>query len=351
MIYGTNRTASLGNISVGVDSRYFGEGAFAYAQECAQDELAMFEAAIKSDIDEAILTREGYVGESAELVALNENFITSAMEKVKKMMKKLIAWIESVMRSAFAKLTQLVVRDNGKFCKIARKQIMKMKNSSKFEYNGKAVDAGALEEAVDDIFATYDGLENKFSDNAKINIKDFEDAEKKMDDLSLSDLTDKVVIEVDDKPLSFINDQLSFLEKHAKKNMQDLKKAYDKAKKGANKIYNDAVKAENKLKSDAKEEEKTAASDCTKAAAIFKQCTQKACSMALQLLTKAIKAARSAVSKAMGATPKNESFISAELIDAMNESVLLEYDEALEEMSEGGDCEDTDEDILDDDED
>lgn len=73
MIYSTNRTASLGEITCDVNESYFGIGAMSFMEESAQDELAIFEAAIKSDIDEVM------IGESAtELAALNEGFVQTA---------------------------------------------------------------------------------------------------------------------------------------------------------------------------------------------------------------------------------------------------------------------------------
>ena len=73
MIYSTNRTSSLGEQSIDVNESYFGIGAQSFYQESAQDELSIFESAIKSDIDEVL------IGESAsELQALNEGFVAKA---------------------------------------------------------------------------------------------------------------------------------------------------------------------------------------------------------------------------------------------------------------------------------
>ena len=134
MIYSTNRTASLGEITVDVNESYFGAGALDFMQENAQDELALFEAAIKSDIDEVL------IGEStSELEALNEGFIQNASNKIKEMMRKFIEWLKAVTRSAIAKLSQLLVRDNAKFVKIAKKKIQTMPNPGKFKYSGKGL--------------------------------------------------------------------------------------------------------------------------------------------------------------------------------------------------------------------
>ena len=55
MIYSTNRTASLGDttIEVDVNKSYFGAGSLVFMQEAAEDELALFENAITSIINNA----------------------------------------------------------------------------------------------------------------------------------------------------------------------------------------------------------------------------------------------------------------------------------------------------------
>lgn len=348
MIYSTNRTTSLGEMTIDVNESYFGAGAFTFMQECAQDELAMFETAIKSDIDEAIIGESSY-----ELTALNEGFVEKAMTKIKELMKKFMAWIEAVTRSAIAKLSQLLVRDNGKFVKIARKQLAKMKNMDKFKFKGKYLKIAG---SVSNLEKETDMADELFAITKKeiVTETDVEKAEKIKEDinkLSVSDFMEAVTGETEDGGIDLIKKHINSLESYDKKELKKIRDRAKKSKDEAAKILKDAQDTERKLKDDAKDDIKNSAANKVKVASIFKECNQKVISYELSCLKGMIKVCRSVVSKAMGASPKNEGFeVDVELIDAMNEAVLLEYDEALEEMSEAGEVADTDEDILDDEE-
>lgn len=346
MIYSTNRTASLGEITCDVNESYFGIGAMSFLEEAAQDELAIFEAAIKSDIDEVM------IGESAdELSALNEGFVQTAAKKVKEMMKKFIEWIAAVTRSAFAKLSQLVVRDNAKFAAMAKKQIIKMKNKDKFKFNGKYIKS--FSDSVSTVSTLEQGLKGlatKLS-SGSITEGDKDMIEKLKDDvmkLSVSEAMKEVVAEAKDEGLSVIESQIKILESHGKSAMQALKKDMDKSRKEAADIASKASKDEK----NAKDEEKEAAAIKVQGAAAYKVAMQKIISFKMAFIKSQLKVARAAVAKAMGATPKNEGVeYDEELTMAMIESADFEYDEALEEMSEGKDCDcDSEDDSNDDDE-
>lgn len=328
MIYSTNRTASLGDMTIDVNESYFGAGALTCFEEAAQDELDIFENAIKSDIDEVM------IGESAdELTALNEGFVQSALDKIKELMKKFMEWLEAVSRSAIAKLTQLVVRDNGKFCKIARKQIAKMKNQGKFEAKGTVLKAFDMEKIT---AAVESGIKDK-------------------DSVTVSDVI-KSLTETDATiTLTVVEDHLKFLENFDSKVMSKLRKTVKEEKKAAAKVVKDA---ESKLKSIKSDDEagRTAAQKELEDAKKFKEKAQKTISMSLSIIKQMIKIARAVVAKAMGATPKNEAYgwDDEDLATAMLEAMDYEYDEALEEMSEAckkegcDDCDSDDDDDLDD---
>lgn len=331
MIFSTNRTTSLSDdIAVDVNESYFGAGAFTFAEECAQDELAIFENAIKSDIDEVL------IGESAtELQALNEGFVQSAINKIKELMKKFIAWLESVSRSAIAKLSQLLVRDNKHFCKIARRQIAKMKNQGKFKAEGTIINFSDAESALDDLYDMADP-----------------DGDIKDDMPSLSDIIEKVTTKNADINLNTVSDHLKFLEALDSKALGKIRKEVKKEKADAAKVLKKAEEKLNKVKDDDAAGKEAAQKEVEKAAK-FKETAQKALTLSLQVIKKLIKIARAVVAKAMGASPKNEAYgwDDEDLATAMLESMELEYDEALEEMSEAKDCSDDDDDDLDDDED
>lgn len=356
MIYSTNRTTSLGNITVDVNESYFGAGMLDFMQENAQDELALFEAAIKSDIDEVL------IGESAyELEALNENFIQSAAQKIKEMMKKFIEWLKSVTRSALAKLTQLLVRDNAEFVKKAKKAIINMKNPDKFKYSGKAI---KLDIDMSDLEKTADKEENLYAkakdaktevdlDNIKSDIEKLVEEYNKDENDLRKGFDEECVEEVDlegKAALDCVNNHIKLLEDLSKKNIQKIKKSMKEMESKANKLAKDAEKAE-KNYSGKDELQKKRLAVMAQAAAAYRDICQKLVSDSLYIIKQTSKISRAVVTKAMGATPKNEGFeYSEELIDAMIETANYEYDEALEEMSEAKKSDDYVDDDIDDDE-
>lgn len=352
MIFNTNRTASLNDdIVVDVNESYFGAGSLDYMQENAQDELALFEAAIKSDIDECL------IGESAEeLAALNEGFVQTAANKIKEMMRKFIEWLKSVTRSIIAKMSQLVLRDNDKFVKQARKMLVKMSNKSDFKYSGKALNISALNtdhkeeaDARDKFNALYEkakeAKEQSTIDSIKSELESAKEAFKNAD--MRKDFDEKVLIDVTDKDLNFVESHLKVLEDYGKKDLGKIKKEIKEAESKAKKI---AKSAEDKSKKfsgeDAVEKARLALmADC---AAAYRSAAQDFTKDALYILKKTISVARAVVTKGMGATPKHEGVeYTEELIQAMIEASEFELDEALEEMSEAKECKSEEDDIED----
>ena len=344
MIYSTNRTSSLGGSNlneIDVNESYFGIGAQDFYQECAQDELSIFEMAIKSDIDEAL------IGESSsELEALNEGFFESAKKKIIEMMEKFKAWIAAVTRSAFAKLYALLVRDNEKFVKMAEKQIAKMPNRDKFKYSGKVVEHGA-DKALDDWATKIDGLA-KAADNHEITmdkaenlIKECENAKK-----SLDDAVKECTADVKDAGTDVVKDQINQLKTLSKKDLKDTK---DKLKKDINTANTIIKNIKSEKEPDGKDEKlKDNFAARSKLASAYKLNAQELLKVEMSLLKTLAKIARKPVAKAMGATPKNEGVeFDEELNDALIEAAEYEYDNALEEMSEG--CKNEESDDVDDD--
>ena len=365
MIYSTNRSMSIGDIDVDVNESYFGAGALNFMQENAQDELALFESAIKTDIDEV------FIGESAyELEALHENFVERTINKIKEIVKKFIEWLRGVTRSAIAKLSQLLVRDNKNFCKIARRQIAKMRNGSKFEYSGKTLNFAKLPEFVDAEKVTAEKkLENNDSIYTRLsNAKKMEELTPIEEDLnrekensskttSLEDSFDKECVNEDGeiKGIDPVKQYIEYLEgmdsKYLKKLKAKLKsaerKAKEKEKRAERAVKNDKSKDDEASKFKTKQ-----LSLMAEALTFEREETQALVKSVLYAIKQSCKIARAVVAKAMGASPKNEGFeYTPELVQAMIESADWDYDEALEEMSEASDVDDIDDEFDDDDED
>lgn len=356
MIYSTNRTASLGYITGDVNESYFGAGAFNFMQENAQDELALFEAAIKSDIDEVL------IGESAyELEALNENFVENAVNKIKEMMKKFIEWLKSVTRSAVAKLSQLLVRDNAKFVKIAEKQIKSMRTMSKFKYSGKGLVLSYFNKEIIEIpevepyyaQAAKEGVTETDLDRISNDIKHTLEEFKKV---SMRDFfNDNCVKEYTDQNIDFVMGHIEILKSMDKKKLsklrKDMKEMESKAKKLAREAESKSRNYEEKDTAESKLKKKQLAV-MAEAASASKDFWQTFVADSLYTIKQQSKIARAVVAKAMGASPKNEAYgyDDEALIQAMIEAADYEYDEALEEMSEAKECDDIDDDFDDDDE-
>ena len=326
MIYSTNRTTSLGDMSIDVNESYFGAGALSFMQENAQDELALFEAAIKSDIDEVI------IGESAseELAALNEGFVQNAANRINEMMNKFIEWIKSVMRSAVAKLSNLLVRDNAQFIKTAKRRISTMPNPKKFKYSGKALEMSEVKESNGkDQLSIVEGLKGFYEKASTATSKD-----------DLENISKEVSDKVDAFKENDVRKALKFLEDKSKKQLVEVKKNMATMETNAKKLAKEAERKSKNYKGE-DELERTKLAVMAEAAAAYRNCCQLYVKDTLYILSQQIKIARAVVTRAMGASPKNEGVeYTEELIDAMIETANYEYDEALEEMSEGKDCDD-----------
>lgn len=346
MIYSTNRTASLGEVAVDVNESYFGAGALSFMQENAQDELALFESAIKSDIDEVL------IGESAaELEALNESFVENAANKIAAMMKKFIEWLRSVLRSAVAKMSQILVRDNGKFCKVARKQIAHTPNT--FKYTGKGLVFGNISNTENsnkpDSSALYARAE-KAASKAEIEKIEAElrEAEEEFDKNNLrTKFNEDCVESVEGKDLSYVEKHLTLLEGLDKKSLGDLRKEMKKMESEAKKLANDAKRAAKEYKGE-DEIKKNRLALMAKVAASYRNMCQKYVQDMLYIIKQQSKIARSVVAKAMGGA-KNEGAeeYSEELSAALLETHEYALDEALEEMTEAEDCGVSEDDIED----
>lgn len=340
MIFDTNRTMSLGTIDVDVNESYFGAGALNFMQENAEIELELFEAAIKSDIDEYLIGESTY-----ELEALNEGFLQNAAKKIKEIMTKFIEWLRAIMRSAYAKLTQIFVRDNEKFCKEAEKRIITMKNSDKFKYSGKAIIAPVsvsfkfFDNQLDILRKLWNDASSKDTIDGNMDGA-IDECKKKIDEeINMEKLEKAFFTEVEDAGLSTVNGHLIYLKKRTRDNLKSIKDNNKNFEKFANDIIKKAKELEKKSNDSDDDNKKNKASALASIASFVKSEGQSIINAEMSLIKKLNKVARTVVSKAMGATPKNEGFeYTEELIDAMIETSNYEIEEAMEEMSEGKEC-------------
>lgn len=370
MIYSVlNNHSSFSTSSYEANSKYYGAGAFNFMSECAKDELEIFENAITTDMHEVV------VGESYEMEAINEGFFENVWNKIKEIFKKFIEWIKAVTRSAVAKLANLLIRDNKEFAKFARKKISAMKNRGKFEYSGKvlknttealAIAKTSTEELKDftKIEALITTLDSKnltlFTEPV---VKKAESMIEEINEKSVTDIMEEITDDVTDAKISVVMDHIKVLEGLSNTVIDKIKKDLKKYENTCQKAINKAEKIERTFDDEEKynkstdkatattrdnlgdgkygtarstdfAETKKLAQNAVTVCNAYKTAAQSMTSIQLSLTKSIAKVARTVVAKAAGATPKNEGYYDEELLDAMNEAVLYEYDEALESMGE-----------------
>jgi hypothetical protein len=115
--------------------------------DCQANDMALFEAAIYSDIQEVMSIQEGYQ-------VVNENAFTNVIDNIRKMFEKLVAKIKGIFKAFIAKLDAFS-KSGVDLVKKYDKQIMECKNWKKFKLKGirKPKDAGT-DLKIDTAFST-----------------------------------------------------------------------------------------------------------------------------------------------------------------------------------------------------
>lgn len=314
-----------------------------FMQESAQDELAIFEAGIKSDMKEVRLVSEG-----AELEALNEGFIESAKAKITSMMKKFMSWLDSVIKTVLAKLNNLVVRDAEKFVATASVEL-KRRDTSDFKYSGKALKVRNINAAD----SQFDAVEKKLSEalskitsNSSVEqLKAANEALGNDKENSKRDMLGELVEEVENEGIAFVMAHLEVI-KNSAEEVKALKKLADGYKKDAQKI----IKSLKSSKDDASEEAKKEINEKISLVSKYKTLCQKYITKRIKVVKGKIKVARAVVTKALGKTKSvkestvaeyngEEFFVefSEELTDSIIEVADAEYDAVFD----GEDSEDS----------
>lgn len=359
MIFDTNRTKSLveesveTEMEVELNENYFGAGTLFFMQESAEDEMMLFEAAIKTDLDEVA------IGESAdELAALNEGFVENTVNKIEELMKKFIEWLKGITRSAIMKLMQYLARDNAKFCKEARARIKNVPEG--FKYAGKALKSTKFE-SVEDLDAAFDELDKLWDkvnkspatkETAESVKKQLEEKRAAIQKAKKEKNFDAVnVYQEENGTLKTVEDHLDYLEKTAKEKVKELNAKCKKYESKANGYVKEAKAAAKKAKKEDSETRDQAAVAVAVANEI-KKVAQMTIDEEMRAIRKMISISRAVVAKALAKVPaaKNEGVeIDEELISAFIEAEEYELESTLEEMSEASECEAEEDDIAEDD--
>jgi len=112
--YTSNRVGSIGNIQVEAAQGYQGEiGAQLALIESYQNDLAIFDNAIRTDFQEAAMVHEGAGVE--EVFALQEGALSGFLDSIINFFKKLWEKIKGIFQGFMAKFDSVVMRDNKAF--------------------------------------------------------------------------------------------------------------------------------------------------------------------------------------------------------------------------------------------
>lgn len=339
MIYSTNRTQSLGDVTVAANENYFGNGYLDFIQECYEDELAIFENAIKSDIDE-------FISEGSDLQAVTEAFVEKAKEQLAKLMQKFLEWIESVKTSVIKKFDEVYVKSVNLKVKELTEKFNKLKGDTKF--TGKAFTSNEPLAIGDKMFNDIldckqfvlgqPTKENVESIEAKV--KNVKDIDKKSLDSSLVELKDKSAKEVFDDQVKIINSVKGIIE--------TVRKALAEEKTVAKQILKDCKKAKKES------EDKDAAALKMQAASAYR-------TLCVETLKVTMKMLRVIISKALDtmvliikqnkASVEEGVELDVDMLDLATESFIYEMEASLQDFSEGCKHEECDDDeCCDDDE-
>ena len=332
MIYSTNRTESLGDVTISANENYFGAGYLDFVQECYEDEQAIFESCIKADIDECL------VKESTDLEALNEAFVSKAKEQLAKMMQKFIEWIESVKKSVMKKF-------DTEFSKAVTYRVKDLQKKAKdlnadAKYTGKAFDSTAPLEIGDKLFNNIISCKSIVTGNPTKEdvekIQDFLKTVKEMDKKSsiedgLTDVKDFDAKKVIDDQVKIINDTKGII--------STVRSTLDQEKAVANQLRKEAKKAGKDT------EDKDAAALKLQAASAYR-------TLCVETFKVSMKLVRSIIYKALGvmeaAIKQNKKAVKEgtevveefDMSDIIFEAAMYEVEASLEDFTEGKDCDD-----------
>ena len=120
-IYSRNSVGS--DITVTANENYSFSDMGRILVECAQNDMLVFNAALKNDFKENAAIREGTMV-SSELTSFREFSVKEAFSNLKAKLKKLWEKIKGVFRQVYAKLTVWLVRNGKAFVALHRKTLV-----------------------------------------------------------------------------------------------------------------------------------------------------------------------------------------------------------------------------------
>ena len=165
-----NNTTSLGSTNIpmaeGYDCSY---GCALALVESARNDYAMFRAMLDADARELAIKNEstGYVAES-QISALHEAAASGILNKIKELLKKLVAKIKAIIHSFVAKINTLFMKDKD-LIKKYQNEVLRKSNIGKLEVKWRKLKSNAdsfSESSINELLAymgSADGVLDKWS--------------------------------------------------------------------------------------------------------------------------------------------------------------------------------------------
>lgn len=329
MIISANRSSTMnGNYIIAANESYGIDDMGRILIENEMNDMAIFNAILKSDMHEIRAQQEGTLLES-EIQALSENAVQDMFKAIIAKLKKFWAKMKGVFKKAYAMVSAYVVRNGKAFVAANKKAIANLSDTSVVKgeifapknglYKGDAVvgklnidtfvkvDGGAAEMAKAGLKACYGEFEGSLYDHLKK-----ENFEKKTDPTLAQCGGKMALVTVLENGMATIK-ALQKTEKEAEKALKDsIKKLEAEAKSAAKKAEGEAKEAAQK--------------DVTKyrnASTALTNCMSSVSRAQIRLAKFQLAQARIALARAIAGEVKMES--------ALLESMILEAEEEIED--------------------
>lgn len=148
--------------------------------ESAQNDMAIFDAVIRSDINEAVSLQEGTLLQE-EVAIMHEGMVKDFFGKVLAFLKKMVEKIKGIFKAIYAKITGVVVRDGKKLVDMHKKNVIG-KNLSKMKYKW-AQPTGKSLDLASDILDTKDLKDNDSKEEISKTVNDWQDDDNELNRL------------------------------------------------------------------------------------------------------------------------------------------------------------------------
>ena len=338
MVITANRLSSVnGRVSIGINENYGSEDLGRIMLEDAKNDMAIFNAALMQDMHEIKARQEGTLLES-EIQAISENAIKDFCKKIVEKLKAFWAKMKAWFKTAIANISAYIVRDGQAFVKMHLKDIGRLKDDDECgdrwcsKDNNSFIDVPKV--SVDDKEFTSDQSVTEMAAIIyKRALKDYNEGDNFYDvakNAMYEEIKNATV-----KDMGGTRQMMDVL-RGGKKGIGVVKKTYSDTEKEIKKLISDAEKT-------ARADLRTAEKDTNKEDSTNKQLQKLSnlssavtssfaviCKTQVKLLKFDMAQCRKALATAIGRSARASAKTEATLL----ESLLLEADEEIEQLSD-----------------